>query len=199
MPGRRNLLLVSIAVAIVAVLGIAFLERGNESRPGQGVTAKIANSSTASSLAATPIESETGTAPRTLTVPAEQAAAEIERIFGISVPLESCLASPNKARCPAVTEVVITLPTTEGSGPTEYVPLGVTPDSAPSTPEDTILASVRPADTRLAAHGTGAACGLLASDPAVYYTAQANHTHHCLNGQGISEMEMEVVRNLVEV
>jgi hypothetical protein len=168
----RGKLALAVLVALVVGAAIVGLIRRDSSDAG-------ASSGSVQSNGAGLAASDRASA---VTVPIERAAAEIERLTGNRVPPASCLVRFAQPDCRAVSEVVI-VPATSGEGGNDYVPLVTGSDSSGA-----VLAST--GTGRLVNHGTLAACGVIAYRPALRYSANTYHEHHCLPGQYISRMEM---------
>jgi hypothetical protein len=158
-----------LGAAIVGVSGRDSSKPSAPSASAQSKAAKLASSDQ----------------PATVTVPIERAAAEVERLSGNRVRATSCLVRFAQPDCPAISEVVIVLAGSE-EGDTDFVPL-VTAD-----PSGAVLASAGTGKSSgLASHGLAAACGVIAYQPVVNVEAYGTHKHHCLNGQGITYMELD--------
>jgi hypothetical protein len=133
----------------------------------------------ASVLALTAAAPAAGPGPVVVVADPEAAAATIERLTGFAAPPGSCLADPATDGCPAVTKVVITLPSAsagDDAGSTDYVPL----DDQGAGPGTTSAESTQQ---------VAGACAVFAT-VGVYYVARGNHQNSCLTGQGVTEMEM---------
>lgn len=174
MVTRWKLVLGVVAVLVLgaAIVGVSRHDSSNASAPSASAQPKAAKLATSNQ-------------PATVTVPIERAAAEVERLTGNRVRATSCLVRFAQPDCPAISEVVIVLGSSE-EGDTDFVPL-LTADSSGA-----VLASAGTGkSSSLVSHGLDAACGVIAYQPVVNVEAYGTHKHHCLSGQGVTYMELD--------